>query len=114
MNKVLELIEEATGHKSAIDFYLFIRTTGKHTHENVKITIPEKEVKMLGKWVKVSGRSVVIHMPDVIGCALEEIIDSLPSKHDMGKVFRTIGHHHSIPSWMEDEAKQILNQIPTI
>lgn len=109
---ILEQIEEATGHKSVIDFYIFLRTTGQHTGDFAKITRPERSKLVFGKWVTIEERVFIIPMDKVRQVALEELVQRIPHRADINKIFRLLGTPS--PSYQLSEAADILNKIPII
>jgi len=110
--KLLNQIEEASGHKSAIDFYIFLRTTGQHTGDFAKITRPERSHLVFNKWVTIEERVFTISMEQVRAAALEEVVQLLPIRADIHKIFQLLGTQ--APQYQVQEARAILNKLPKL
>lgn len=109
---LLEQIEEASGHKSAIDFYIFLRATGVHTGDFCKITRPERSQLVFNKWVTIEERIFTISMEEVRAAALEEMVQLLPIRSDIHKIFQLLGT--PAPQYQVQEARAILNKLPKL
>jgi hypothetical protein len=109
---LLEQIEEATGHKSAIDFYIFLRTTGTHTGDFAKVTRPQRSHLVFGKWVTIEERIFTIDMRQVREAALEELVERLPARGDIHKIFQILGV--PVATYQVYEAREILDKLPKI